>query len=243
MKKYLYVMFISIMFVTSCTTYHFVPILNETIAIQNERGKSYPVYIDDKYGMIIMPEYKESELMLKITIKNTSTEKLSFSDSDFAVFASEDRIAWKQLKVYSSSEFYKKEKAEYTTGAVIMVLSAAASSYNAGRGYSTTRGNVYGNTAYGSYSGSYTSTTSYYDPTAAELASQRNAQMVSDYAQSGKEWLEVLENNLFYSTDIEPGKEYFGLVFSEKGSGRYYKIECSNPLLKIVSIEYERVAD
>jgi len=241
MKKFA-ALFASVLII-SCTTYHFVPIPDGLIQIRNERGSSFPLFLGNNVGMVIVPEYKESELMIKITMKNLSKNTITFNDTDFEVYISEDRINWKKIKVYTSTEYYKKEKAEYTAGAVLMVLGAAASSYNAGQGYYSTTGNVYGQTRYGSYSGSYSSRTSYYDPVAAELANQRNAQAVSNYAQTGKQWLDILENNLFFSKDLEPDEEYFGLIFSEKSSGKYYKIVCKNDSLEILSIEYERVAD
>lgn len=124
-----------------------------------------------------------------------------------------------------------------------MVLSAAADTATAGYGTATTSGNVYGSGSYGSYSGSYSGTTSYYDPAAAELAAQRNANMVSGYAEEGHGWLQFLEDNLFYSRELKPEEEYFGLVFSKKGYGDYYRITCVNQDFEIVRIEYVKRED
>jgi len=242
MIKVLCILFLSGL-MSSCATYHFIPIPDGIIQIKNDRGSSYPIFKDEKVGLIIIPEYKDSELMIKVTIRNLADSQISITDSDFEVYISEDRINWKNVKVYSSMEYYKKEKAEYTAGAVLMVLGAAANTYNAGQGYSSTNGTVYGQSRYGSYSGSYSSRTSYYDPVAAEMSNQRNAQMVANYAQNGKQWLEVLENNLFYNKDLGPDEEYFGLIFSEKISSNFIRIICKNEAFSIVSIEYEKVTD
>jgi hypothetical protein len=227
----------------SCATFRFEAFPGDNIQIKYDRGKSFPLFMDDDIAMMVAPEFKDSEIMIKVTVKNISSRVIGFSDADFSVFVSDDRLSWKEVPVYTSQEYFKKEKAEYTAGAVLMLLGAAASAYNAGQGYATTSGNVYGSGRYGSYSGSYTSTTRYYDPAAAQSANQRSAQMVADYAQSGRQWLQVLEDNLFYSKDLGAGEEYFGLVFSEKLSGRFYRILCRNKDIDIVKIEYEKVAD
>lgn len=229
--------------VVSCATYHFVPIPSDQIQVIQERSAYYPVYKDETIGMIIHPVYVEQDMMIKVAIRNYSGKAISFTDTDFSVFESDDRIIWKKLKVYTSDEYYKKEKVEYIAGAVLLALGTAADSINAGRGYATTSGTIYGGSRYGSYSGIYNSSTSFYDPTAAELARQRNAQRVSQYNQSSKQWLDMLEHNLFYNVDLQPNTEYFGLVFAEKGYSKYYKITCTAPGIRIVSIEYEKVED
>jgi hypothetical protein len=170
-------------------------------------------------GMVIAPEFRKSEIMVKVTVRNNSTEELFLKDTDFKVENSYDGVVWEELKVYSSEEYYSKEKTAYTVGAVLLVLSATADTATAGYGTASTSGSVYGTSSYGSYSGTYSGTTSYYDPAAAELAAQRNAEMVSQYAQEGQGWLQLLEENLFYSKDLQPGEAYFGLVFSKKGRG------------------------
>jgi len=237
------ILLLLVLSVISCATYHFVPIQNDQIQVIQERSAYYPVYTDQNIGMIIYPVYVDEDLMIKIAIKNYSGKTISFTDTHFSVYESDDRVNWKKLKVYTSEEYYRKEKAEYTAGAVLLALGAVASSIDAGRGYTSTTGTIYGGSRYGSVSGIYSSSTSYYDPTAAELARQRNFEAVSQYAQRGKQWLDVLEKNLFYSVDLQPNAEYFGLVFAEKGYSKYYKIICTTPGIQIVSIEYEKVVD
>jgi len=227
----------------SCATYRFEAFPGDNIEIKYGRGKSYPFFMNNDIAMIVDPEFKDSEIMIKVTVKNRSNDVIGIADTDFSAYVSDDRLSWNKLSVYTSRDYFRKEKSEYTAGAVLMVLGAAASTYNAGQGYATTSGNVYGSGRYGSYSGSYTSTTRYYDPAAAQLANQRSAQMVSDYAQSGKQWLQVLEDNLFYSKELGAGEEYFGLVFSKNVSGRFYKIVCQNNTIDIVKIEYEKVVE
>lgn len=224
-----------------CATYRLDPIENEEIIIKMDRGKRIPIYSDDKIGMMIIPDFVESEIMIKIHVLNKLDQPIVLKDVDFTVEESIDSILWKPLKVFESDEYYKKEKKEYVTGAVLLAISAAANSASAGYGSATTTGSVYGSSSYGSYSGQYRSTTTYYDPTAKQIADARNAQMIENYATSGKSWLEMLERNLFYTIELQPGQEYFGLVFSKKGNGKFYRIKCNNDSVKILDIEYLKV--
>jgi len=243
MQKILLVLALASVVLSSCVSYRLDPVPNQDIEVRHERGATYPIYESSKIGMVVAPEFRESELMVKVTVKNNSGKEMYIRDTDFKVEVSEDSQEWSPLKVYASDEYYAKEKRAYTVGAVLMVISATADTASAGYGSSTTSGNVYGSGTYGSYSGSYSGTTTYYDPTAAELAVQRNSQMVSQYAQEGQGWLQLLEDNLFYSKDLRPDETYFGLVFSEKGYGDYYRITCTNPDFEIVRIEYVKRED
>lgn len=243
MQKYLIALILVSITLSSCVSYRLDPLPDEQIEIRHERGSTYPIYESDSVGMVIAPQFRDSEIMVEVTVKNKSRNEMLIKDTDFKVESSRDRINWEELHVYSSEEYYAKEKRAYTVGAVLLVLSAAADTATAGYGSSTTSGSVYGSSSYGSYSGSYSSSTSYYDPTAAELAAQRNSQMVSQYAQEGQAWLNLLEENLFYTKDLRPNEAYFGLVFAKKGSGEYYRISCRNPDFEIVRIEYVKRED
>lgn len=235
--------FLALSLFTSCVSYRLDPLPADNIDIRCDRGNSYPVYSDDTIGMVVAPEFRESEIMVKVTVRNNCTEELFLKDTDFKVENSSDGSAWEVLKVYRSEEYYSKEKTAYTVGAVLLVLSATADTATAGYGTASTSGSVYGTSSYGSYSGTYSGTTTCYDPTAAELAAQRNADMVSQYAQEGQGWLQLLEENLFYSKDLQPNETYFGLVFSKQGHGDYYRITCTNPDFEIVRIEYVKRED
>lgn len=243
MQRILLMFIVASFSLSSCVSYRLDPVPADNIEVRHERGDTYPIYESSKVGLVIAPEFRESELMVQVTVRNNSKKELFIRDIDFKVEVSEDRQEWAPLKVYASDEYYAKEKRAYTVGAVLMVLSATADTASAGYGSSTTSGNVYGSGTYGSYSGSYSGTTTYYDPTAAELAAQRNAQMVSQYAQEGQGWLQLLEENLFYSKDLRPNEVYFGLVFAKEGYGDYYRITCTNHSFKIVRIEYVKRED
>lgn len=237
----LYSLIVAVSLVVSCVSYRLDPIQNERITIKHDRGRGIPLYQDETVGMIITPEFRDSEVMIKITIKNCSNSSFTISDKDFNVENSEDKIEWKSLKVYTSKEYYKKECLQHNAGLFLLGVTAALDTATAGYGSSSTSGYYTGSTAYGSYSGTYSSTTSYYDPTAAQLAAQRNSQMLSDYSKSGQGWQNILEDCLFYQKTLTPGEEYFGLV-SQVGFGNYYRICCNNTNFSIIEVEYIKVA-
>jgi len=241
MKKYMS-MFLFIFSLASCVTYKYVPLPDSNIQIKVDRGSSIPLYVDEQMAMIIMANDKESDIVFQIYMKNLTANLLKVNDSDFSVYASNDKLKWKKVNVYSSQEYYSKEKTEYIATAAIMVLGAVANSYNSSYGYRKSSGSFYGNSSYGGYYGNYESYSQYYDPVATELALQRNSQMISSYSEKGLKWLEYLEKNLFYSKDLEPNEQYYGLVFAEGGYRKYYKIVLSNPQLKRKEIIFEKVS-
>jgi hypothetical protein len=243
MKKVLIIVCVACIILSSCTTYKFRPIADDGITLRNNRGDVYPYFINDDVEICIVPSYIESDIALKITVLNKEIDLLQLSDTDFELYNSNDGYLWQKMEVYTSEKYYSKEKTEYTVGAVLMVLSAASSSASAGYGSSNTYGTYNGNTRYGSYSGSYYSRTTYYDPTAAQIAQQRNQENVNNYARNGQQWLDFLKENLFYSTDLQKGYMYYGIVFGKSGDGKFYKVKFNNQIIGDVVIKYEKVAE
>lgn len=236
MRRLIICLLVSTVVIISCATYKFTPLPGDSITVHRNRGVETPVYQDVTLAISINPKYVESDLALQIVVKNLSSEMLTLFDSDIEVFSSKDMIEWKRLDTYTSEQYYKKEYDEYTAGLVLMAISAGLNAYNAGRGSSSTSGTFYGNTGRGSYSGTFNSTTSYYDPVAAELARQRDQQNIQNYANNSQAWLEFLRNNLFYSIDLQEDQEYSGLVFSRSDNGNYYKIIFSTPYKPVTFI-------
>lgn len=224
----------------SCATYHFEAIPSEKITIITNRGSTYPYYKDENIELIIDPEFNDSDVMLKISIKNISDESIFVKDSDFSVYCSKDNKKWEKLETYNSKEFYTKEKNEYITGAVLLALSAAASSASSSRRTSYTTGNIYRN---GRYYGSFYSRTDYNDPTATQINNYNNSLMISNYSRKSEEWLNFLKNNLFYEKTLLAGEDYFGIVFAESELWDYYRVVFSNDQLSEISIEYITVED
>lgn len=235
---------ISIVFaLTGCATFSLVPLPAKNIQIENNRGKSVPIYNDEKIKLVIIPKIEESDIMLEISVKNNSDTRFEIHDTDFIVENSSDGLQWQGIKTYSSKEYYTKTKASYNTGMVLLAISSALDTASAGRGSTSTSGNFYGTSRSGSISGSYYGRTTYYDPTAAELARQRDMENVANYRQRGQDRLEMLENNLFYSKIIEPSEKYFGLVFSDIGKYKYFRIIYKNESASPIEMLFLKVAE
>ena len=104
---------------------------------------------------------------------------------------------------------------------MLMAISAALSTVNAGRSTSYTRGSysVYGNSrgAYYHGFGTYTSTTTTYDPAAAAAEREIAFANVRNYANGTNRELDFLKETLFYPSDIEPNDEYYGIIVSDFG--------------------------
>jgi len=216
-----------VLLLVSCATYSFVPLENPSIKLSRDRGNITPIYVDDLLGVSVVPKIIKSYLSLQIIVRNNSNANLYMADSFFNCYISKDNVNWKQIKRYSSKEFYKKEYDSYIAGAVLMAISAGLNSVSAGYGNSKTSGRFYGYSSNGTVAGTYDSNTTYYDPVAAELARQRNQANIESYASNGKQWLAFLENNLFYDKDIAPAEMYSGLVFADFEPQTYLKISIS----------------
>lgn len=227
MKRLPMLAIMTILFLTSCATYSFVPIDAPNINLQRDRGTITPIFVDEQLGISVVPKIIKSYLSLQIVVRNNSVSDLYMADAFFNCYVSTDNNHWELIKRYSSKEFYKKEYDSYVAGAVLMAISAGLSSASAGYGNSRTTGSYYGSSSYGSVSGSYNSTTTYYDPTAAELARQRNQANIESYVSSGKRWLSFLESNLFYEKDLLPSEMYSGLVFYDFEPNTFLKVTVS----------------
>jgi len=227
----------------SCATFSYEPVASSTIEVKHDRGTSFPIFRGQGIAMIVQPIYYNSNsgkhILLKITMKNLREKMISIQDIDFSVSSSPDQTSWRKLKVFRSKEFLSNEKAAFTTGAVFKAIGAGFEAAGAGQRTSTTTGSIYGNNGYGTY----TETTTTYDPEAVAAVNRRNAEEMAEYTKSGQQLISELEKNLFYSKDLTPNEEYYGVVLAEDDSSKYLRIELQNTELEVISIVYERVKD
>jgi len=151
-------------------------------------------------------------IYFKLYVKNYRSEAVSVDDS--TVMLEESGLP---LKVYHAEEYYKKRHNEIVAGAVLMAVSAAMSTANAGYSTSTTYGSYSRNDYYHNSRGTYTSTTTTYDPTAAAIERDIAFSNVSQFAKGGRAELDFLKSSLFFPSDIEPNGEYFGIIVADFG--------------------------
>jgi hypothetical protein len=232
-----------LLFTTSCTTYHFTPLPDASTKVLHNRSRTLISHIDNTIGVVINPEYLKNELALQITLGNISNNTILVNDTDFSVYSSEDNVVWKEVKSYISRDYYEKAKVAYHVGTALTAFTAGLNSGLAGKGSAISSGSISGSTTGGSYTGNYQSTTSFYDPTAAELVRQRNQVNLESYIQNGQSWLSFLENNLFYSKDLQPNEFYFGLIFCEESDDKYLRVKLENNSIPLVVLNYVKEAD
>lgn len=227
MKFKLTYIIIAIIFFTSCVSHNFIPIAAENIKLNHNRGIITPVYSDENYNISIVPKIIQSYIALQIVIKNNSNFNFYMADSFFNCYVSSDNTKWKLVKSYSSKEFYKKEYNYYIAGAVLTALSAEISSATAGLGTVKSSGSGYTYSSNGLVYNEYDNNLIYYNPTAAELARQRNQANIENYISRGEQWLSFLKSNLFYDKDLSPNEVYSGLVFYDFKPYQFLKVTVS----------------
>lgn len=245
MKKITIVILASLVvfLISSCASYRFVPQPGENIEIQQNRAKLIPVYQDDSLGLQVIPSETKGKLFLQVIARNLSFEPVTLADKDFLIFGSRDSQNWDLIPSYDSMDYLNSEKSAYTAGlvfhTVVTGLSVASAGYETETSYTTHT--VYEN---GEVKRRYrTSTTKTYDPLAAELSRERAINDLYTYARNGQEWIDFLEKNLFFRTNLAPSDEYFGFVVANWQAYNFYKVAVTLPGGRTAEFSYQRVRE
>lgn len=219
-----------VLLLASCTTLRVTPVVTDGVTVKLDRGRSIPTYEDDATEMSVVTETRRAETMFKVTLKNKAGATWRVADSDFTVETSDDGKKWRSERVYGSQEFYERERDFYASGIALSVMGATVIDEPEVVTTRTTR--VWG----GPGGGVVVQQTRIYS-----RPGYRSAWLVEDYAVSGMGWLRVLQDNLFYSKDLESQEEYFGLVFVEPLNARYFRITLKRDGAKNPSVQFERI--
>jgi hypothetical protein len=212
---------IVVVLLSSCITYRLVPQETSGNRIKYDRGNQVLFAHDDKMAVATSAQVYKGRIYFNVLAKNLTEREMHLEDSGATLV--EIGIDGKSLpiKVYRAEEYYEKRKIEIVTGQVLMVLSAALSTINAGRSTSYTNGNysVYGQNRNHYYSGfgSYNSVTTTYDPAAAAMEREIAFANVRDYANGTRQELDYLKDTLFFPSDVGANGEYFGIIVSDFG--------------------------
>jgi len=192
MKKLAYALVGLCLLVTSCMTYSITPRADSDNKIRRNRGTPTISAVKDKLGLAVSAEQNGNLIYFKLYVKNFRDDMVSVDDS---VTSLTEGIATapsaKPLKVYDADEYYKKRRGEIITGQVLMAISAAMSTANAGYSRSTTYGTYSRNDFYHSY-GTYSSTTYSYDAAAAAMERNIAFSNVNQYVRGGNAELDFL---------------------------------------------------
>ncbi len=212
---------------TGCTTIRVDPVTTAGVTVKVDRGRSIPTYEDDATEMAVVSEARRTETMFKVTLKNKAGTTWHVADTDFTVETSEDGKKWRAEKVFTSQEYYERQRNLYMAGVALAVMGAVVT--DEPDTYVTTRTTrVWGG-------GVVVQQTRVY-----RQPGFRSAWLAEDYALSGQGWLNALQDNLFYSKDLAPQEEYFGLVFSEDVGVKYYRITLKRDGATNPSVEFQR---
>ena len=211
----------------ACTTVRIDPMTTDGVTVRLDRGRSIPTYSDDATEMSVISDPRRLDNMFKITLKNKTDKTWRVADSDFSVETSDDGKTWRRARVYDSQDYYDRERSRYAAGVALVMVGSAIDDEPDVVTTRTTR--VWGN------GGVVVQQTQVYrDP------GLRTAWLVEDYSVSGMGWLRVLQDNLFYSKDLAPQEEYFGLVFSDELDAKYYRITLKRDGAKSPAVEFQR---
>lgn len=206
----------------SCITYQMIPVESNGNDVRTNRGSQILISEHPEIIIASSAEVTRQRIYLHLLVKNKSDHYITVDDNDVKLLEWNTGSGTQALYVYHAEEYYKKRRTQIITGQVLMIVSAAMSSYNAGTSTYRSNGSFnysgYGRNGYYSGFGSYTGTTTVYN--SAQAAYERDIAFsnAQNYIHGGNAELEYLRNALFYPSEIPPNGEYYGLVVAEMGS-------------------------
>jgi hypothetical protein len=213
---------IVVLLFSSCVSYQMIPVESEDTIIRTNRGSQILISSRDVITVAASAEITEKKVYLHLLVKNNTDQFCGVNDADVKLIEWSEETGTRSLYVYHADEYYQKRRKEIITGQVLMAISAALSSFNAG--YSTY--NTYGNDNYSGYDrsgyysgfGSYTGTATVYSSSQAALEREIAFSRAQNYINGGNAELEYLKNTLFYPSEIAPHDEYYGIIVAEMGA-------------------------
>ena len=181
------------------------------------RGNSIQTVQNEKFLISMQANNTDEGIQFCTSITNYSGENLFFDDNCIKVYQGDHGTnKWEPIEYLTANEYYKKQKSIATANAIITGISLGLAAANAG--YSTYRGSGY----YLGYR--YTYSARVYNPTEAMIALQNSQIALNNVAQKNGNWLDYLQNNLLYSSDIPAGDNYNGVFYTSKKRGPDYKV-------------------
>jgi hypothetical protein len=214
---------------TSCVSYQMIPVQSEDTTIRTNRGSQILISSRDDITVAASAEVTGNRIYLHLLVGNNSDQFSRVNDDSVELVEWSTESQRRSLHVYHADEYYQKRRKEIITGQVLMIASAALSSFNAGYSTYNTYGNYnysgYGRGGYYSGFGSYSGTTTVYNPAQAALEREIAFSRAQNYINGSNSELEYLKNALFYPSEIPPHGEYYGIVVAEMGSSSSSQME------------------
>jgi hypothetical protein len=213
-----------------------MPLKDDKTTIRYDRGTPILYELADRIGVTVSTQVYGSHIYFHTIVRNFRENAIHAEDT--SVFLQEHNAEGNENpKVYRAEEYYQQRRGQIIAGQVLMAVSAALSTANAGYSTSRTSGyySAYGqsrNRYYRGY-GYYSATTYTYDSAKAAMERDIAFSNVRDYVNGTNQELDYLRNTLFYPSDIDSGAEYYGIIVADFGA-------TSNSTLKL-SMEIEGV--
>lgn len=204
----------------SCTTFRLVPVGDAETTLKYNRGNQVATALKDRIGVTASADIVGHLIYFHIVVTNFRDTGVYVDDTS-ARLSEEDLLGSysDNLPVYRADDYYQQRKREIIAGQVLMAVSAAMSTADAGRTTTRTTVRTYGYSRHRYYRvyGTYTYTTYSYDSARAAMEREIAFANVREYVNGTNQELDYLQNTLFYPSDIAPGAEYYGIVVSEFG--------------------------
>jgi hypothetical protein len=213
MKRAIVLSLLGGVLLASCMTYRLVPQGGGESEIRYDRGKAVLSQLKDRIGVAVSTEVVGRYVYFHTFVKNFRDDDLYVDDGGALLSENVSRDLYQTPpKVYRAADYYKMIRGEIIAGQVLMAVSAALATSNAGRSSSYTTGSysVYGQTRDNYYSGygAYSASTYTYDSAKAAMEREIAFANVRDYVNDTDQELSFLQNTLFYPSTVGPGEEY-----------------------------------
>lgn len=224
MKKLLILIALLIVaIICSCSSSYYLYTSPETKNdIIIDRGDEYQVAEsngDNLSFMVAGLDTDNGDNRIVFSIFNGSTSSYSFRDSQISIYGGNaEKNEWKYIQKWNAVEFYDKTKKQAEREQMEAAILGALSVINASLG-TTSKSNV--STPYGSA----VVTTQLYSASDVALTAMASSIYSQNLAQVNKSNLNYLKENLLYSSTINPGESYSGIIYFP-GDRKYvdYKI-------------------
>jgi hypothetical protein len=126
----------------SCATYRLLPQEDLDNTIKYTRGTQVLYALKDQIGVAITSEVNVDRIYFQLVVRNFRDSSLYLDDSSVKLSEIDaTEAAPVDLKVYRADEYYQLRRKQIVTAQVLMAVSAAMSTANAGNSTSYTRGN------------------------------------------------------------------------------------------------------
>ena len=181
------------------------------------RGKSMQTVQDDNFLISMLATKCENGIQFSASITNFCRENYFFDENCVSVYQGvyEDDI-WKKIEYMPASKYYMNEYNTIKTQAIATGIMMGISASNAG--YSSVNGSGYvGGTR-------YTYKANVYSSADASIAMTNSYMVLDNMQHRNQNYLQYLENNLLYSSEIEASGNYNGFFVVDKKKGPDYKV-------------------